>query len=419
MYNRRIITSLLFLVVCSLLWGQTSRKEVYSDLRSTGGVYRAYPTDIPAQSAPPAGYEAFYISHYARHGSRYLISEKDYTKTLNLLQAAHDASALTPLGEDVLSRVKLIYEDARGRGGALSSLGVKQHRGIAERMYAHYPELFAKAEGITARSTTVVRCVLSMVAFCERLKELRPELEIEKESCDRYMGYLNYHTEESNAFNSHENPWYQEYREFRKANTDPDRLIKSLFKDSSYAGKPDVTMKQLYAIASDIQDTELEGVTLYDIFTPEELFNLWQVGNYKNYVVDGPSPLSGGLKLANARTLLENVLDTADEVIASGCCSATFRFGHDGNVIPFAGLLHLDGCYGEETDPAKVYKVWSNFKVTPMAANIQIIFFRNASTGDVLVKFMLNETEKAIPLTTDLFPFYHWNDVRAYYKTLL
>ena len=66
-----------------------------------------------------------------------------------------------------------------------------------------------------------------------------------------------------------------------------------------------------------------------------------------------PSPMTNGLMLANAKSLVENIMDSADAAIASGTNSATFRFGHDGNVIPLVGLLRLENCYNEESDPAK------------------------------------------------------------------
>ena len=172
-------------------------------------------------------------------------------------------------------------------------------------------------------------------------------------------------------------------------------------------------------VASDMQNVEPE-VCFYDIFEKQELFDIWQIHNYKNYVCDGPSPMTNGLMLANAKSLVENIMDSADAAIASGTNSATFRFGHDGNVIPLVGLLRLENCYNEESDPAKFYQAWCNFKMVPMAANVQIVFFRKkGSADDIIVKFMLNEKEVSIPVKTDIAPFYHWKDVRAFYKDLL
>ena len=78
-----------------------------------------------------------------------------------------------------------------------------------------------------------------------------------------------------------------------------------------------------------------------------------------------------------------------------GGIAATLRFGHDGNVIPLVALMQIENCNVAVDDPYEVYKVWSDFKVVPMAANVQIAFFRNekGSADDILVKILHNEHE--------------------------
>ena len=97
------------------------------------------------------------------------------------------------------------------------------------------------------------------------------------------------------------------------------------------------------------------------------------------------------------------------------------RFGHDGNLIPFAGLLGLENCYNSVENPAEFYKYFVSYEISPMAGNVQIIFFRNKKNhDDIIVKFMLNEREISIPqLATDMFPFYRWNDVRSYFMQII
>lgn len=261
-----------------------------------------------------------------------------------------------------------------------------------------------------------------MDAFCERLKEFNPQLKIERESSNKYMPYLNFHTQEAMKFTSHKGPWYEEFRKFEKSHVRPERLMNSLFSDKEFVHKrvnPEELMRGLYAIASDMQDVEQE-VSFYDIFEKQELFDIWQIHNYKNYVCDGPSPMTNGLMVANAKPTLENIIDAADEAIASGRNSATFRFAHDGNIIPLAGLMKLENCYNEEADPDKFYQAWCNYKVAPMAGNIQLVFFRKkGSPEDVIVKLLLHEHEVSIPVKTDMAPFYHWQDVRAFYKGIV
>ena len=53
-----------------------------------------------------------------------------------------------------------------------------------------------------------------------------------------------------------------------------------------------------------------------------------------------------------------------------------------------------------------------------MAANFQMIFYRNAA-GEILVQMLHNERCGRLPIATDRFPFYRWNDVRDYLLTKL
>lgn len=60
---------------------------------------------------------------------------------MDLLKSADSLDVLTPLGKSALSRLERLWPAVEGCGGDLSSVGVRQHQGIAERMYANYPEV--------------------------------------------------------------------------------------------------------------------------------------------------------------------------------------------------------------------------------------------------------------------------------------
>lgn len=408
------LTSLLLPLAAA---AQTTFEEIKENPLKAGGVYYAYPVTKTSPTPAPKGYKPFHISHYGRHGSRYLISDNDYRWVLRALEKADSAAALTPIGKDVLARLQSVMVEGDGRGGDLSPLGVRQHRGIAERMFADYPEVFKGETPVSARSTIVVRCALSMDAFCERLKELNPKLKTTREASQKYMNYLNYHSPESQAFTS--NGWKTRYNKFERDHVKPQRMMQLLFADSDYVDNnisPSDLMWGLYWIAVDMQDMETKE-DFMDIFTTEELFDLWQCVNYRFYVCDGNYPGSNGMLLDNAKPLLRNIIATAEEAIASDKPSVALRFGHDGNLIPLTGLLRLENCYNREADPEKFYTAFSDFKIAPMAGNVQLIFFRNdKKPNDILVKFLHNEKEVHIPVDTDIFPFYHWKDVRDFYE---
>ncbi len=417
---KKLIFSLLAFALSLSVGAQTTREEMAADLNKTGGVYFAYPA-VKADNTPaPKGYKPFHISHYGRHGSRYLIGDNDYRWIANLLHQADSASALTPLGRDFMLRLDSLMVETDGRGGDLSPLGRRQHHDIAARMQANYPEVFTDKSYITARSTLVPRCILSMASFCESLKEKNPRLAIEMESSNRNMVYLCHSTKESDEFNGKHGWWKEVYRKFKESNTHPDRVVASIFSDPVFVDRyvnPDDFMWGIYWLASDAQNTEGK-ISFYDLLTADELFDLWQCFNAVFYGQHANYAPANGVHLQNAANLLNNIIDTADEAIAMENPSAALRFGHDGNVVPLTALMHLEGCDAVIEKPEDFYKGWCDWKVTPMAANIQLIFFRNPKEpGKILVKILHNERETRIPVETDIWPYYDWNAVKSYFRS--
>ena len=422
MKNLRIKTLALVLATFGLgVNAQTTFEEISADLNKAGGVYLAYPKVEAKQTPAPKGYKPFYVSHYGRHGSRYLLGDGDYQWIIQLMTKADAVNGLTPLGKDVLQRLQLVWKETAGHGGDLTPLGVRQHQGIAERMSKNFPEVFRGKRQISARSTVVYRCAMSMVAFGDRLKGLNPQLDINYEMSEKYMSYLNYHTDRSNAFTHGEKgPWVEEYRKFEAAQVKPDRLVNSLFSNADFIRcevNPANLMWGLYWIAVDMQDIETP-LSFYDIFTAQEMFDLWQCVNYRFYICNANPLASKGLVMANAKTLVENIIESADSAMKNRSIAATLRFGHDGNVIPLLALLQLENFDVAVAGPAEVYKHWCDFKATPMASNVQLVFFENKNR-DVLVKFLHNEKEVHIPVKTDIWPYYHWNEVKEYYQKRL
>lgn len=411
---------LLALLTTATTHAQTSKSEVMNDICKSAGVYYAYPTPEAKMTPAPKGYKPFYISLYGRHGSRWLLDEAEYTAPLNTLRKANEENKLTPYGVDILHRLQKIADDAQGRAGSITPKGVEEIRGIAERMYYNYSGAFKGNAEIECNSTVVVRCVLTMSAFSERLKELNPKLRVTRRADNRDMGYMSAYNAASKAFSSQTDGWRVDYNKFTATHISPDRVCRALFNDPNYLKEPSEAkklFKQLYYIASNTQNTNI-GLSLYDIFTNEELFDMWQCDNYKYYLCNGTAPQNNGVIVTNAQPLVDTIINQAERATRRTEQSATLRFGHDTNLMPLAGLLKLDGCYNEESDPNKFYTAWSNFKISPMAGNIQMIFYRkrnNTASKDVIVKILLNETEKFLPIDSDIAPYYKWDDVKKLY----
>lgn len=412
--RRSLLSVAVALAAASAAWAQTSRQEMYDNPELSSGLYLVYPETPGVQTKAPKGYRPFYISHFSRHGSRWLADSNDYRKPLNALRAADSAAVLTPLGKDVLRRLEIVCEDAYQRDGELSPKGIRQHRGISERMYAGYGEAFSKGAVVTAWSTQVPRCILSMDSFCDRLKEFDPGLRISRDASRRDYWFLHSGNQQYNEYVRTHDIGFGSYRE---STVHPDRFIASLFSDQDYIDahidKTDL-YKRMYAIASVMQNTDLD-IRFYDLFRPEELFDLWQGHNAWFFTVAGPNPLAGEMAYRKSLGTLKHIMDTADEYIAGGMHGATLRFSHDAYLVPLCTTLRLDDCMGQSSDPREVHKYWCSHAISPMAGNVQIIFFRNKA-GDVILKFLHNEVEVGIPVETDIYPFYRWEDVRKYYQ---
>lgn len=379
----------------------------------SGSIYYAYPAPPASYTPAPEGYAPFYVSHYGRHGSRWITSDERYTDVL----AVFDSHNLTPLGKEVRQRLQLVWEDARGRSGDLTPLGIRQHKAIAARLYRHYPEVFRGKAAVCARSSTSVRCILSMAAFTEGLKEQNPSLDITREASRRYMDYLAYTSPEAKAWGSEEAAWRKDFHAFEASHIRPQRLMASLFTCPDSIRHPQEVMMGLYWIASDMQNVELP-LSFYDLFLREELEGIWKCINYRMYLCNAAAPLNEGIPLRSAASLLRNIIDSADEAIRSHTPAATLRFGHDTNLIRLLALMQIESCCNRETDPERFHLAWQDFRISPMAANLQLIFFHN-SAGDILVKFLLNETEVTLPLPSPYPPYYKWEEVKALYSSVL
>lgn len=409
----RIILSVFLSFVIAAASSQQINLDDFTN-EQLGSIYYAYPQPTGKLTPSPEGYEPFYISHYGRHGSRWITSDERYTQVLDIFET----HLLTPLGENVKERLRMVWEDARGRGGDLTPLGERQHRGIAERMYHHYPQVFQGKAEISAKSSISVRCVMSMAAFTERLKELNPGLQITREANRRYMNYLAYTSPELEAFSSEDAGWRKDFRSFEQEHIRPQRLLASLFRNPHDIADPYALMMGLYWIASDMQDVEL-NLSFYDIFEKEELFGIWQCVNYRMYVCNAAAPLNKGLAAQSAVSLLHNIIESADAALRNNgknVPSVTLRFGHDTNLIRLLTLMQVEGCANRETNPELFYRAWQDFRVSPMAGNLQLIFYKNTE-GDVLVKFLHNEEEVKLPLPTTTEPYYNWETVKNFFLT--
>lgn len=296
---KKTLSLLLLLCIFSLSYAQKSREQM-------AGVYYAYP--VPqniSYTKVPDGYHAFYISHYGRHGSRWLTSDSRY-EWVNSQFA--DDSNLTKLGKSLKKRLVKVWKNAKGNGGKLTALGAAQHRGIADRMYANFPEVF-NGNNVTAHASIVGRCVKSMQAFSDELNKLMNGKTTVQQTADSTdMAWIAYESPELKALSA---------RTKVKAYINGQRFAAALFKDPSKVADADKLMGEIHSIASDMQDVELK-IKFDDVINDEECRAVYEQNNERMWICNGQSPDNYSAPSRSAFSLWNDIETKADRAVEQG-----------------------------------------------------------------------------------------------------
>ena len=419
---KKIYLLIISLVIVTGAQAQTIAREAFKeDIHRSANNYQAYPDkNLPALTPAPEGYVPFYINHYGRHGSRWLIDPNDYTFPVEQLTKGERNGKLTKKGKEVLDECRKMLEASQGRLGELSDIGAEQHQGIAKRMFQNFPEVWAGDAKVDAKSTVVIRCILSMLNETDMLKSLNPNLRITTDASEHDMYYMNYYDTVAVAAQKAARPAATRLKDKIFTDKRLEKMTSRLFNDKKFVRDSINSFRfeyLLFDVVSNMQSHHaFDGIDLYSgVFTLDDATDFWTYNNARWYIYSGNTPLTNHTGAKAHRNLLRNFVEEADKAIIGGTNSATLRFGHESVVLPTACLMGLNGMDYETTDLETLADHWRSYEVFPMAANIQMIFYRKAGSDDVLVKILLNEHEATLPIATDCAPYYHWLNVRDHF----
>ena len=419
--NLTVISILMGWAMACPVSAQTSKAELLAHLELATGNYCNYPLPSGHVTPAPEGYAPFYVSHYGRHGARYMTDDDPYKYIIGKLDTAQTRGWLTDKGQEVLLRLRRAAADAWNRDGDLTRLGALQHQGIAHRLATNYPALLMQPVDVRANSSTVRRCILSMANFCQELKSMNPQLNITMDASKHDMYYLTHNDSIDIPQKGIDDPLYEKLDQFRHEKLNGRHQMALLFKDPAVVGDfvdGYQLADGLWNIASDMHCLPELELSFNDLFTVDELIDGFRVYNASWCLWEGLMPGSRPNYYA-IYPLLQNFLDEADQLIASGRRQVRLRFGHDSVVLPFAFILGVKEAIHGTDDMENLHNTFAIFRLIPMAGNVQLIFFRKQGSDDILVKFLMNENETSIPIATDCYPFYHWKDVSAHYRSIL
>lgn len=414
-----IAAYVLTLLTCTA-YAQHPKDIIKQNIRYSAGSLMAYPGPQHKLTPSPQGKHPCYISHYGRYGSHHLLQKDEYDTPLKVLTEADKAGKLTIKGQDVKQRIEKLRNDAYEQLGELTPTGVRQQQMIAERMIKRFPEVFNGKSAIDTRSTTVTRCILSMEHFLLQLTRINPQLIIHHNATHRDMIFLNQQDRQLMASRM-DAVTTNQYEAFCSHYNNYDHLMRMLFNDQAYV-KQHVDAKNLnddlFKLASNMQNIELRHtITLYDIFSDKDLYNNWMKDNAWWYINYGGYTLNGGKQPYSQRNLLRKLINDADSCLKLKNPGVQLRFGHDINILSLACLMDINH-WGLATNRLGTLgkNGWNSYRIVPMAANIQLIFYRSdPEDQDVWLKVLYNEDEATLPLPGDHAPYYRWSDFQSYY----
>ena len=429
---KRITFIIIAITACLTLSASNPRKQVINNFDRSASNHYAYPygTDmkVPSLTAAPAGYEPFYIDHYGRHGSRWLTNGRYYERPYKQLLKAKEAGMLNLQGDLLLRQLMIVNETSKQRAGDLSDEGAKQHQEIAQRMFDNFPQVFHGDARIDARSTVIIRCILSMQNETMRLRSLNPNLRITTDASYHDMYYMGWGYGEDTLANDLRKSVDHISDEMYNKHLHPERFIAQLVNDPDWAAANldcNQLMRDVFDIAGSLQGHQFfDMINLYHYFNSNEIFELWRLKNIYWYIHWANAPQNGNRMPFIERALLRDMIQKADDAIATGERGASLRFGHETCVLPLACLMELDSVNYSCNDLETLHEHWQDYNTIPKACNIQMVFYRPTGTtgnpaSDILVKVLLNEHEALLPVKPVQGPYYRWTDLRQYYDRKL
>lgn len=413
--KRSILSVAFALLTIISAWGQrtSALQQLKADPR------RAYGTDYPYKQTAdvkltkaPSGYKPFYISHYARHGSRYYWSSSLYKELDTLLTVAHQKQLLTPAGEEFRQKFMAAKDELQTGVSELTDLGWQQHQGIARTMYNNFPEVFEKGGNVLAISSLVGRCVISMSAFCQELVQCNPKIEIREQS-SRFTLDGVVPTDGQNPVKHNYpkdlKPRYEKNRDmFKGEDKLRNNLLSRVFTSTEgLPGRKHHIASNLINLYTSLPSINHEGM-MGNIITDDEMADRWEGDNLGGY-----SWVFGSQY--QMIPILKDILKKASAVIdGTSDRVADLRFGHDTCIGPLTVLMGINGADLDPEDPYEVkncYQSWETCK----ASNIQLIFYRRKKADDILVKCLMNGEEATLPVPTTNYPYYKWSDFLKFY----
>ena len=396
-------------------------------------------TDTPA----PTGYIPYFINYIGRHGARHVTSLKELSVLDRFLHDAASGGYLTAQGDTLKERVaRILSVEKNYTPGDLTQTGLEEQAGIGRRMGDHYrlvlssrsggyvdimytgeartkqsEESFVRAfwpAGLTGEQVTVYPwTVVPADSVHLRFFELSP----------RYRAFSKTGPWTGSFNRLLQQPAYQQqlkalagrwfapgFAQWTDKIPDAPALAEAVYAAAAITGG---LSHEIAAAGFTLPD-----VDIFSLLTDTEIQWMALVGGARDFLVKGPGFDQDGIQVRDAAPLLADFIRTTDNALNRGIGGVNLRFAHAETVAPFAALIGLEGASTPDTSLGRYTDVWRADQVIPFSANIQWIVYRAPGAPD-LIKVLYNEHPVHLPIKTNAFPYYKWEDVDRFYKEKL
>jgi len=422
--KKQLLQSTVALLFCGSARAQTCGEPFL-------GSKTLYKGESHQTNAPP-GFLPVFINHVGRHGARHVTSEINSSAIYKLLLKADSSNGLTTNGHQLKAKVVLLDKVEKNYIKSISDEGKKEQAGLANRMYENNRNVFEQpASVVHVDYTKEVRTLQSSDAFLGALRAEVKNLLVKQQLNDTTLRF--YDLAPAYLAFKKNGGWIKRLQQLKEqlnyqelTNTISKRFFKPDWLDKLTEEDREDFVSGLFgfitivfSIQKEIADAGYTGADLdmQSFLTCKELLVSSGIDNAEDFLQKGPATSIDGIQVAIAAPLLADFIQTTDNFIRTRSIQANLRFSHAETIAPFAALLSFKTASEPVQNTAAISQSWQAANVIPLSANIQwVLYQKTGSKDDFLIKFLLNEKEMMVTgLPAKTFPYYKWNEVRAFY----
>lgn len=340
------------------------------------GSMTLYDFEAVEPSAIPDSLTPIYINYIARHGARYLTSESKVKDVEKALDDARGKGSLTRAGLQCLELMQEVRKVTAGQWGMLSPVGVAQEHRLAREMGMMYPEIFkGKTAKISSASSYVPRVIETMDQFTIGLADQFPGIYTSSKSGRKYDSLTRFFVTDKDYNEWRENgAWNEVYDDFTLRRM-PEGPALRLVGDKS-----GLSSKQLKRLSYDLYKV-LQGLRAMGMnppstqwMTEEEYRTCWEATNMEKYFRYSISPLSTEPARGARQVLYYLIKEQASLMETPSKRGLNGIFGHAETLLPVYALIGVPGTTAMPLDYDNLSAEWSDAVLTPLAANLEIIY---------------------------------------------